>query len=193
MGYMLPNLTEMVSSEDGFVTDPVHLAMCFGFGEWSEDSGMACGAEAVSVGSCAHANEGAWLCAAKGPAGHPAEVLRFGQVTVNGALHRKDLSLAFKFGAVARSSDLSEQLQYALTWQSACPMVISTEGARDPYNQLSSRVWSGENMNTFTAKDSRWDDSPASLTDLSLCTIGLLQDKCNHMSSPGIHLSLIHI
>ena len=49
LGYILPNINEMVSSKDGYVMNPVHLAMCLGLGKWSHLSGLACGADAMRM------------------------------------------------------------------------------------------------------------------------------------------------
>ncbi|UPQ99391.1 polyketide synthase [Chloropicon primus] len=185
LGYMLPNINEMVSSEDGYVVNPVHLAMCLGLGEWSHLSGLACGADAMRMGTSSYSSAGDWLCLANRGKSSRTEMSRFGAVELNGTLHRKDLSVPLS--RMRSSADLSEQVQYTLSWQSVCP-VISSAQVLDDMSASSCHVWSGGDADSFVEQKSCLLDHPASLVALSLSTIAVLQDKYNQMSSCDLKL-----
>ena len=189
LGYMLPNINEMVSVEDGYAIDPVHLAMSFGFGEWAHRCANACGAEALAVGPSQYADEGEWLCLVNGSALNQTAVSGFGHVQITGIHHRSDLSMTLHGSTLASAADMSNDLQYVLTWQSVCPMLDSQSGGSSMSQSRSSLVWSGEKVDAFVEQDSCMSDSPASsVVELSLSTIALLQDKYNHLSSSGMRL-----
>ena len=84
---------------------------------------------------------------------------RFGAVELNSTLHRKDLSVPLS--RMKSFTDLSEQVQYTLSWQSVCP-VISSARVLDDISAFSRRVWSGGDAGSYVEQKSCLLDHPAS-------------------------------
>ena len=142
------------------------------------------------VGPSVHKNEGDWLCLGKGPVLHHTEVSSFGEVEVNGTFYMRDVAMSVGQSLAAGSFDLSEQLQYTLTWQSVSPMVSLSAHAGYKTKRSSNCVWSGGDDKTFVDQNqAHVGDNPASLVQLSLSTIALLQDKYNHFASSEMRLA----
>ena len=112
---------------------------------------------------------------------HHTEVSSFGEVEVNGTFYMRDVAMSVGQSLAAGSFDLSEQLQYTLTWQSVSPVVSLSAHAGYKTKRSSNCVWSGGDDKTFVDQNqAHVGDDPASLVQLSLSTIasGQVQPLC---------------